>query len=876
MKAYHKRLLMCVIAVALLLSLSTAFSAAIFHVDAQQLHLQPQGHPQSARGLNRSFGSLPSEEQINQDGYDTELSDGFELALENDSAALYFKPETAEVALLDRVTGHIWYSNPQDRQQETMVEGTTRLRLGAQVTVTYYDAKGSFGQMDSYNDAIAYDGMQWEKKDDALLVSYRLGKTVVTLADVPQQISKSRMEQFIAVLPEKDQEDLLKNYRLASIAGQEQSYVDKLKAKYPNVVNEDTYYLTKDSTRILKKIKGYLDQCGYSWDDLDFDNRQNQVEVETTSRAFFSLTLQYRLEEHGLVVSLLGDSLDYDAKIPPYEIRILEYFGAGGTRKQGYMLLPDGSGTLIYYNNGKTNEPAFSMRIYGEDTVNDTQSAYVMTNKVSFPVFGIKNGAAGLLCTIDEGAALCSLNARVAGMQNSYNTVFASFQATAMDRMLLSDSQQIYFENAPYRANVTLRYTLLGAEQANYMGMAQVYRAQLLEQGLLHRQAEAVYPLMLDYICAVPTKELVAGLPVDGMEAMTTYEDAAKITSLLAGDGASIWLMLEGWMDNGMEQKALSGIHAEKTLGGTEALERLASEAQRQGWLLMPQVYLATAFTSGGFSASRDCIRDLCRDIAVRYDYDYLNRYRRYNGRVVYQLNAARWQAATERWASEAKHTALMGSVAIADLGHLLYSDFHVKHPMNRDEMRKAQETTLNQWSETTCLALPNPNAYALKYTSAIYDLPCSDSGFRVTDESIPFYQAVIRGSVDYAASSLNDADDYRMAFLQAIEFGAGLHYTLTAQTTALLKDTDYSYINKGCYTDWEETILADYRRAASVLNQVAGVVMTDHEKMAENVYVTTYQNGIAIVVNYSGEAVTVSGTEIPAYGFAAIGGESK
>ncbi len=875
MKAYHKRLLTCVIAVALMLALSMTFSAAVFHVDARELNLRPQGGVQSADGLNRSSGPLPTRERIDLDGYDTQLAEGFEPALENDRAVLYFNQATAETALLDRATGHIWYSNPQDRAQETMVEGTTRLRLGAQVTVTYYDTKGAFGQMDSYNDAIAYDGMKWEIRDGALLVSYRLGKTVVTLADVPQQISKSRMERFISALPEKDQEDLLKNYRLASVAGQDQSYIDKLKVKYPNVVNEDTYYLTKDSARILKKIKGYLDQCGYTWDDLDFDNQQNQVQVEASSRAFFALTLKYRLTEDGLAVTLVGDSLEYDAKIPPNDIRILEYFGAGGKQEQGYMLLPDGSGTLIYYNNGKTNETAFSLRIYGDDTVSDTESAYVMTGKASFPVFGIKNGAAGLLCTVEEGAALCSLNARVAGMQNSYNTVYASFQATAVDRMALSDTQQIYFESAPYREDVTLRYTLLAPRDADYMGMARVYRASLMEKGALREQSATGYPLMLDYIGAAPTTKVVAGLPVESMEAMTAYDDVSRLTASLAEEDAEVWLLLEGWMSGGMEQRAFTGVSAEKVLGGKEGLLRLMNEAERRGWHLLPETYLATAFAKGGFSTSRDCARDLCRDIAVRYDYDYLNRYRRYDGRVIYQLNAARWQASAESLLA-GRGDAALTSAAIADVGSQLYSDYYVKRPMNRDAMQKAQEATLEALGREVFLALPNPNAYALPYADAVYDIPCSDSGFRVTDESVPFYQAVIRGSVSYAAPALNYADDYRMAFLRAVEVGAGLHFTLTANTTALLKETDYGYLNKGACADWAETVKLDYARAASALGQVAGESMTAHWKAAENVYVTVYQSGVSIAVNYSGSPAVVSGVEVPAYDFAVIGGASK
>ena len=138
MKSYHKRLLTVVLSVALLLALSSAFITSAFHVDAAQLNLQPAGDVRSLAFVGRSDGELPSRDEIDADGYDAVLTDGFELALQSAAAALYFNKQTAEIALMDANTGHIWYSNPQDRDRETMVEGTTRKRLGAQVTVVEF------------------------------------------------------------------------------------------------------------------------------------------------------------------------------------------------------------------------------------------------------------------------------------------------------------------------------------------------------------------------------------------------------------------------------------------------------------------------------------------------------------------------------------------------------------------------------------------------------------------------------------------------------------------------------------------------------------------------------------------------------------------
>ena len=870
MKTYRKRIILTTLFMALVLLFSNVFLSATFNVDAGELDIEIEGKAKSGTNLTMQSTLPYTVSEIDEDGYDAVLSAGFNEMLKNEDAVLYFNESTAEVALLDADTGHIWYSNPQDRGSETMVEGTTRLRIGAQATVTYYDTKGTFGQMDSYNDCIAYGNMKWDASEDKLTVHYYLGKTTVTLADVPQQISYSRMQEFASRLNEKDRDDLLGYYKLASVKGQDESYVEKLKQKYPNVVNEDTYYLTKDSSRILKKIRGYLDECGYTWDDLDYDNTENQVETEAVSRAHFGFDLIYRLEGKTLSVTLDGASLDYEETIPPYEITLLEYFGAGGTAEKGYMLLPDGSGTLVYYNNGKTTESTFSLKVYGNDTVSDTESMYVVSKKASLPVFGIKNGKAALLCELTQGEALCTVSARVAGMQNSYNTVFASALLTAMDKMELADSQQIYFEKEPYRGDIELKYTMLDAGREDYFGMAAVYRDGLVEKGVLAQKSTGDYPLMLDLIGAVPSEKVVAGMNVSALEPMTEYAEVSSIASKL--DVSGLWLRLEGWMDNGLEQERFDGIDAERTLGGKSALTELIAACRENGWKLLPEVYIQTAFTQKGLNTSKECIRDLCRDIAVRYRYDYTSRYRRYDGYAVYQLNAETMTDAASVLGSESGQYGF-DFVAVPDAGSELYSDFTVKAPMDRVLMQQAQTESLSALSKETGLALSNPNAYALGAADLIYEMPCSDSAFRLTDESVPFYQAVIRGYIDYVSEPLNYASDHRRALLCAVEYGAGLQYTLSGKTTALLKDTSYQYLNKGFADDWLETIADDYAKASAVLSAVSGQAIVAHDMPLGGLYMTRYADGTEVYVNYNDSQIEMGPVTVGPLDFTVVNG---
>ena len=54
-------------------------------------------------------------------------------------------------------------------------------------------------------------------------------------------------------------------------------------------------------------------------------------------------------------------------------------------------------------------------------------------------------------------------------------------------------------------------------------------------------------------------------------------------------------------------------------------------------------------------------------------------------------------------------------------------------------------------------------NAYALPYADQIVNVPMESSHFNIVDETVPFYQMVIHGSIDYAGSPINLHDEQDM-----------------------------------------------------------------------------------------------------------------
>src|SRR5690554_442376 len=56
---------------------------------------------------------------------------------ENEYLELYFREETAEVAVKVKSSGKVWYTNPPDRDSDTLVAGANKNRLNSQLIVQY-------------------------------------------------------------------------------------------------------------------------------------------------------------------------------------------------------------------------------------------------------------------------------------------------------------------------------------------------------------------------------------------------------------------------------------------------------------------------------------------------------------------------------------------------------------------------------------------------------------------------------------------------------------------------------------------------------------------------------------------------------------------
>ena len=166
-------------------------------------------------------------------------------------------------------------------------------------------------------------------------------------------------------------------------------------------------------------------------------------------------------------------------------------------------------------------------------------------------------------------------------------------------------------------------------------------------------------------------------------------------------------------------------------------------------------------------------------------------------------------------------------------------------------------------------------NEYMLKYTDIIANAPMSNSGYFVCDEVVPFYQMVLHGYGPYISTPLNQADDEQIAFLQAVEMGAGLSYIWMYAENLTLKDITFDIGYSLNYKQWYDSAIEYYNKANSQLKGLSTQLMVDHYRAIDNqdVFVTVYEDGTKVIVNYTDAQVTVENTTVMAKDFAVVRG---
>ena len=636
------------------------------------------------------------------------------------------------------------------------------------------------------------------------------------------------------------------------------------------------YHNTSYVTNQVNSYTGAIKKGDFTWEKIE-----NGVAIRYYfPKQGFVIPVQYVLEEDCLAASIISEGIeeevwedpdtDPEKKQSVMNVALLPFMGAAGSDDEGYLIIPDGSGALIHFNNGRTGAAIYQQDVYGRDDALTIRKAATTTYDVNMPLFGIVRNGRALMAVVENGDYQAQLNAMVNGQLTGYSNAYFAAQYIHMEANTImpgsEHSTDVMLPTNTFRdmGNFTVRYYPLAAENATYADVAAAYRAQL---GLKESIADAATQ-QLEMVASIPSIDTFLGVPYESVRVLTSYEQAAQTLRDFAAEGLNdLTLRYTGWSKQSVRGKMVTGLDLDKRLGGKKAFDGLRQAVKETGAEMTLAVDLIDIYEDGNgywsLFAATDSVNSTAKQVP---EFLQSTGYQDPEGKPWYLLSPDKVPEAARKLAENL--SGQVEGISLSVLGNTVYSSFG-KTGISRTSAGAYWTDALKTLSGSMKnLSARTASSYAFPYIQRVDSAPCASSRFEVTDTEIPFYQMVTHGAMVLYTEPVNEDGNVRKALLRAIEYGMYPSWRVIAGDTALLSGTDYASWHAASLDAWREEIKNTAAWMAP-LGVYAGMQMTGHEQVTATLSVTTYANGDIVLVNYGSEDAEHLGVMVPALGYA-------
>lgn len=825
--------------------------------------------------------------------------------MENDKFTFYFNFEDTAFAIYDKTTKQVYHSDPikSNELSDQTVTISSPLSLEAyDVMNKRYDFNFMENCMEDGNFSVVDMG------NDTLRIIYTIGNDP-DKSLVPPVITKDTYDWIISQLEKSNPGMIyhLKNCYKEITPDKVDADIREAFGNYFPTIDYMTLYVCRDLNAKQKAyIKQSMEAAGFTVEMLK--SEMEKAEYQGPERAvMYTIPVDLSLQQDGLVVNVDSSKILAPAKQKLYKIYLYRGFAAirgpvnRPTAADEYMLIPDGSGTIMPVNGNITTD-VFTARIYGGDesfaqTVDQSKAAQILT-----PFAAYDRGKSGsVMAILEEGGAQAFISARP--FNNSSNLVatlnydlvyserdYRSY--TSGSSSADSSGSGVVLAKDDTKTNFRLRY-ILGEGGKTYADYAKLYREYLIANGKLPEKtnSDAKTSLYVDLIGAFPKTESVAGVPVEKTKPLTTYEQAAEILNRLKKDGVdSVSARYSYWANGGYVYSINNKVRPISELGSDQSLSQLVKTCKDNGYGFYPSaefMYVIEDIVGDGFSFDTDAARRLdlrtatvadVRDFATGKQSGDTATKTIISPDLLPEIGAS-YKESLEKIMADNK------SIALGSIGKYLNSSYKTNRFVDRTSAAEYQKQLMDLYKDYNVM-VDTGNDYTWGYATDILNLPMGSSEYSSTLGSIPFIQMVLHGYISYSGSPVNVTSDYETALLTAIETGSGVQFRWMGEDDTVFENTSYGKIFYSTnYNNSYEKAVALYKELSEQLDKVASLPITNHETAVAfidgakapagseteqvstgNVFITTYGDKHSVVVNYNSyDVVLEDGTVVEA-----------
>ncbi|MBQ4156315.1 MAG: hypothetical protein IJD90_05880, partial [Clostridia bacterium] len=571
-------------------------------------------------------------------------------------------------------------------------------------------------------------------------------------------------------------------------------------------------------------------------------------------------------------------------------------------KAEGYFMLPDGSGSIMNFNNNKEQlrDKAVYVQMYGVDNSRMIKEKAAYYNDAVFPVFGtcvkgIKNkknkcpfkeknynGFFGIIESGETFAGIEAVNYDLdAGKHNNLKLEFRINERVKMDAFTAggetdNDSKYCKYQFQRYLGDIKFNLNVLSGSNATYSGMANYYSNYLFGD-TANTNAKDYYST-IETIGVINTNEKFFGIEYNSKETMTNFDQVSKIASELQQNGFNnMNVKLTGWSNGGYESGMYNkGIKIEKDLGNKDSLVNLYNTLKDMGIGLYPDVDWQNTYVSEGKPSEKYLASTLNGSYSVVTGFspvDFLVDEKL----AKFVLNKNGFEKSYNGFIKDYNEYGFK-NVSYRSIGKEINSNFRDDETyMERQETLENLQTIVKSTKdEGYSIMGTGGQAAFIKYLDVVNELPVESARFDKCDYSIPFTAMVLSGHVDYTYKPINLSNNNRKDLLLLIETGAGAYYKLTGSKYDKITNTSYDSLYSTYFNEIKDSVFDTYTYVSDALEGVYGLKIVKHEQIATDVYKTTYENGTSIFVNYDDKDYNAQGIKVAAQDYLKVKGGAE
>ncbi len=559
-------------------------------------------------------------------------------------------------------------------------------------------------------------------------------------------------------------------------------------------------------------------------------------------------------------------------------ISILENFGSTDTSQDGMIIVPDGSGAVINYNNGTASGDVntYTGKVYGRDLAVSLLKAQPVTEQVTMPVAGriteMGSEDNGLVMIASNGEEYSTIRAAVTGQDTvtNLNTCWFEFAVRTQDKYFMGSDNtplSVYEGKGIKTGDLTVSYYPISGD-LSYIDVADVYRDYLTDVvGVTKKTTANDNPFFLTLYGGTVKERSIVGIPVELQTTATTYKEALEIIKMLEEKGVTnIKLVYEDFNTSGITGEIACKFEYASKLGGEKDYKLLNDHIKAQGYEIFPSCDIMEFTNSGnGYSFTLNASKQISNSYATQTPFELAFGLPHLTKKAWTILSPKYYAEIFDQLSASFKEEGATG-ISLNQASHTLYSDFSRKNRDGRPYYTRTDSITLLQegyqklMDNGLSIMSENSNQYLLKYSSYIKDVPLYSSNYDIFDYDIPFAQMVLHGLVPYTTKAINKSANAEELRLLSLVSGTPVHYEMMYKSPNKFSDSEYDTLYYANYVGWIDYAGSEYKLFNDIVAQVSDCVMTNYERISDNEYRSEFENGTTIYVNLATQAIEVNG----------------